>query len=276
MTNDAEPNILAHACVVLVRTQGPVNLGMAARLCGNLGITDLRLAAPVCEVNCEDSRKFSTHSKELMLHAPIFPDLAAAVADCGLVIGSSARSRTAELGPPLRPHEVPELLTRRPAKRYALVFGNEADGLNDHELRCCQAWMHLDTFGPNSSYNLASAVAISLYDIARANPRPAVDAPMAAGREQIEKLYSYWRATLSRFQYFRRTDEDRFAPQLRKFIGRLHLSTHDVQVLWGMLAQFHYFTFGDRGSETATNGTDPESAETLVKPGVSEPTRVTE
>jgi TrmH family RNA methyltransferase len=241
--------LLSSACVVLVRTQGPINLGMIARLCGNLGITDLRLVAPLCEVNCPESRKFSTHSRELMLHAPVFPTLELAVADCGLVIGSSARLRDHELGAGLTPQEVPGLLSQRPVSRFAVVFGNEADGLNDAELRCCQAWIHLETFGDNASYNLANACAITLYLIATATPRQPGEQPVAAVRSHVEDLFRYWHSTLARFQYFRRTDPLRFSPLLRKFIGRLHLSQHDVQVLRGMLAQFNYFTFGDRGEE---------------------------
>lgn len=260
---------LTGACVVLVRTQGPVNLGMVARLCGNLGIGDLRLVAPQCEVNCEEARKFSTHSRELLLHAPVHPDLSAAVADCGLVIGSSARYRDGELGAGLAPHEVPSLLARRPARRWALVFGNEADGLSEAELRCCQAWIHLASFGPNASYNLANAVAITLYAIATA-AAPAVPAevPPGAEREHIEDLYRYWHGTLERFHYYRRTDAERFAPQLRKFLGRLHLTAHDVQVLRGMLAQFNYFAFGSRELPAAPPSPAPDAADAPV-PGTS-------
>jgi len=241
--------LLSSACVILVRTQGPINLGMVARLCGNLGVTDLRLVAPLCEVNCPESRKFSTHSRELLLHAPIFPTLAEAVADCALVIGSSARLRDGELGPGLVPAQVPRLLEQRPAARFALVFGNEADGLNDSELRLCQAWVHLETFGENASYNLANACAITLYGVATAVPPAPSVLPPGATREHVEDLFENWQATLARFQYFRRTNPERFSPLLRKFISRLHLSQHDVQVLRGMLAQFNYFTFGDHGPQ---------------------------
>jgi len=257
--------LLSTACVVLVRTQGPINLGMVARLCGNLGVTDLRLVAPLCEVNCPESRKFSTHSRELLLHAPIFPTLAEAVADCGLVIGSSARMRDGELGPGLLPAQVPRLLEQRPAARFALVFGNEADGLNDTELRCCQAWIHLETFGENASYNLANACAITLYGVATAIPPAPSEMPPGATREHVEDLFENWQATLARFQYFRRTNPQRFSPLLRKFISRLHLSQHDVQVLRGMLAQFNYFTFGDHGPSRL--GQTPAPASSLDEPG---------
>jgi tRNA/rRNA methyltransferase len=240
--------LLDRCCVVLVRTQGPVNLGMVARACGNLGITDLRLVAPECEVDCSDARKFSTHSRDLLLGAPVFPDMAGAVADCDLAIGTSARNRNDEYGRGLGLGQVPALLARRAPRKVALVFGNEADGLRDDELIHCQAWLHLDTIGPNTSFNLSHAVAITLYGLAHHDAAPAAEVEPPAPRQQVEMLYSYWLGSLERFQYFRRTERDRFAPQLRRLFNRLDLGEHDVQVLWGMLAQFNYFAFGDRGA----------------------------
>jgi tRNA/rRNA methyltransferase len=243
------PN-LDGCCVVLVRTQGPINLGMVARICTNIGITDLRFCNPQCGIDVPEARMFSTHGKDLLLGAPVFADLASATADCGLVIGSSARFRDGELGAGLRPQEVPAYLRQRPAAKWALVFGNEADGLTDGELINCQGWVHLDTFGPNTSYNLSHAVAITLYQLATCGQTIAPAGEPAARREAVAHLYQYWLSTLERFQYFRRTERERFAPQLQRLFNRLDLSDHDVQVLWGMLAQFQLFAFGDRGLET--------------------------
>src|SRR5690349_617101 len=117
--------------LVLVRTQGPVNLGMVGRLCGNLGVSDLRLVAPKCEINCAETRMFATHSRDLVLNAPVFPEMGAAVADRTLVIGTSARNRAEEYGRALALSELPAFLAERSATRWAMVFGNEADGLND-------------------------------------------------------------------------------------------------------------------------------------------------
>jgi TrmH family RNA methyltransferase len=242
------PTVLSNGCVVLVRTQGPVNLGMIARLCGNLGVTDLRLVAPECAVDCSEARMFSTHSRELLLTAPVYPDLASATADCGAVIGTSGDFRVSGLGASLRAEAVPGWLAQRPAAKWALVFGNEADGLDNAELQACHAYVHLDTFGINPSYNLSNAVAITLYVIATASVpvAPAEPPPVAASRAEVDGLYEYWLGTLERFGYFRRTDRARFAPLFARFLMRLHLSRHDLQVLRGMLAHFHLHSFGDR------------------------------
>jgi TrmH family RNA methyltransferase len=242
--------ILDQCCVVLCRTQGPVNLGMVARLCTNLAVTDLRLVAPQCVVNCSETRKFSTHGKSLILNAPIFPDLASAVQDCGLVVGSSARFRSQQYGTPLALPQAAELIRERKPAKWALVFGCESDGLNDEEMQRCQAYMHLDTFGENSSYNLSHAVGIALYGLATSGATYEAPEDAPADRRMVDHLFRYWMGTLDRFRYFRRTDHERFEPQLRRLFNRLDLSTHDVQMLWGMLAQFQYHAFGDRGQTT--------------------------
>ncbi len=277
--------LLSNACVVLVRTQGPVNLGMVARLCGNLGVTDLRLVAPQCDVNSAESRMFATHSRDFILSAPIYPDLPSALHGCSLAIGTSARNRVPDYGERLSLPQVPEFLVRRHAGRFAMVFGNEADGLTDAELIHCQGWLHIDTFGPNTSYNLSHAVAITLHHLAtQVDQRAVANAPSgsnalaarvttrhnitqseyrppSANRESVALLFNYWLETLDRFQYFRRTDRARFAPQLQRLFNRVDLSDHDVQMFRGMLAQFHLFAYGDRGIVPANQAQDANASE---------------
>lgn len=271
------PGILSNACVVLVRTQGPVNLGMVARLCGNLGVTDLRLVAPVCAINSDETRMFSTHSQALLLGAAVFPDLPSALTGCSLAIGTSARPRGEDHGEALSLAQIPGFLARKHASTFALVFGNEATGLTEAELMHCQGWLHLETFGPNTSYNLSHAVAITLHHVATSGSlpvpmlaplSPSISAPtevsvddFAAKRDSVMHLYRYWLSLLERFQYFQRTDRERFVPHLQRLFNRMDLSDRDVQVLWGMLAQFQLFTFGDRGAPT----------EAIEKPAEQEP-----
>lgn len=256
------PLHLTGVTLVLVRTQGPVNLGMIARLCGNLGITELRLVSPMCGVDVEEARKFAVHAKDFLLAAPVFPDLASAVADCGLVIGTSARIRETEAGVPMLPEEIPALLTARSAARWAVVFGNEADGLTEAELECCQAYVRLHSFGDIFSYNLSHAVAIIMYLIASHGvSRTNVPVEASATRGEVERLFTYWQHTLERFNFFRRTSAEHFAPRLHRLLNHLPLSSHDIRMLWGMLGQFHYRTFGDR----AGPGYDAGSAD-LTKP----------
>ncbi len=225
---------MARACVVLVRTQGAINLGMVARLCGNLGADELRLVAPRCRPDADESLAFATHARELLLGARIFPDISSATADCGMVVGTSGEFRTGELGPPLLPGKVPALLAARGVRRWALVFGNEADGLDTDELRSCQAWIHLDTFGPVTSYNLAHAVAIAGYAIATADQPESVPEARVADRGDVERLSEHWLSALIAAEHPPALDAG-FPPRLRALIDRLSLDDKDVRALRGML-----------------------------------------
>jgi tRNA/rRNA methyltransferase len=241
---------LSSCSLVLVRTEGPINLGQIARLCGNLGIEDLRLVAPRCDHLAEECWTFATqHGQPLLERARVHATLAEAVADCGLVVGTSGEFRRSTHGEPLRALDVPGLLARRGAARWALVFGAESDGLGDAELASCQACLHLDTFGGNRSYNLAAAVAIAGHLIAAAGLPPPVTGPPAAAQAEIDALERHCLATLRRFGYPRAQHPERYAPHLRRFLGRLPLAAEDVRALRGMLGRFSRVAFGDDRSD---------------------------
>ena len=66
------------------------------------------------------------------------PTLAEAVADCGLVLGSSARLRTEYYWPVLTPREAaPRLLAAGAAGSAAIVFGTERTGLSNADFDLC-------------------------------------------------------------------------------------------------------------------------------------------
>jgi len=220
-----------------------VNIGMAARACRNCGVTDLALVEPGCAIDCADARRFANHARDFLLAAPVHASLDEAVADCGLVIGTAGRPRDDARGQVLAPEDLPELLRERPAHRFALVFGNEADGLNNDELRRCQCLLTLAMPGDYQSFNLSHAVAITLYMAAAARVAPLPREPLAE-RRQVNQLMDYWMDTLERIRYFRRTKRERWVPRFERVLDRMPLTAHDISVLWGMLAQVNYHAFG--------------------------------
>jgi len=234
--------------IVCVRTQGPVNLGMIARTCRNLGIDHLRLVDPLCEVDCADARRFANHACDFLLAAPRYRQLEDAIGDCGLAIATSGRSRDATHGPPLGLDDVPGLCAQRPGERIALVFGNDADGLDRDELRACQALLRLEAPGDYPIYNLAQAVAIVAHRfVLPPVERPAPRTDPAAPRAHVERLYTYWMNTLERFGYFRHASRERYAPKVRQLVNNLHFTRDDLDIVFGMFAQFHHRAFGDKG-----------------------------
>ena len=82
---------------MLVEPLGPRNVGSVARLCANFAIDQLRLVAPRCNPLCGEARQMAVHGVSHLERAVIFPDLAAALADCRRVVAATGRLE----GPPL-------------------------------------------------------------------------------------------------------------------------------------------------------------------------------
>ena len=151
--------------VVLVQTSHPGNIGAAARALKNMGIANLRLVSQRCEWPNEHATWRAASATDVLDRCQVFPDLAAAIADCGLVVGTSARSRRMPW-PVLTPrqcanHVVEDAINNR----IALVFGREDVGLSNEELQLCHYHVQIPANPEYSSLNLGAAVAVICYEV---------------------------------------------------------------------------------------------------------------
>src|SRR6266853_4301926 len=110
--------------VVLVATRNPLNIGAAARAMSNFGFPRLRVVNPY-EVAFREARS-AVGASALLASAEVYGTVDEAVADCSLVVGTTA-VRNRELHHQLRPIEYG---ARRIRKRLAsvpvaLLFGSE-------------------------------------------------------------------------------------------------------------------------------------------------------
>src|SRR5262245_63595925 len=81
---------LGRCRVVLVRPHYAGNLGAAARVMRNFGLTDLVLVAPYASVNDLEARRLATHGLSILDAARVVPELGEAVADCVFTLATSA------------------------------------------------------------------------------------------------------------------------------------------------------------------------------------------
>src|SRR5438445_9801464 len=174
------PVSLANCRVVLVEPRIAANVGATARIMRNFGLRDLVLVNPEADPADREARKLSTHGEEILDEARIVPDFGTAVADCVLVVGTSAR-----LGGPVRRQSVgpPEQIMPHVAEAAArgaggLVFGRQANGPTDDEVTRCHYLIHIPTNPEYPALNLAQAVAITLYELYRVASAPDHDVPI--------------------------------------------------------------------------------------------------
>ena len=228
-------------CVVLVRTAGSINLGSVARLCGNLGVSQLRLVQPGPAPDDAEARMFAMHAGAFLARAVRYPSLQAALVDCDWAVATTARRRRRGAArPQLAPQMLAQAAVSRGARRWALVFGNEADGLNGTEFALCDASVQLASPGSDRSYNLSHAVAILLYlNLATPADAATATAPPPPTRASRQHLLDLWCATLTRAGYLGRLDPRRFIAQLGRRLAALQLSQGDVGALASMLTHLH-------------------------------------
>jgi tRNA/rRNA methyltransferase len=222
---------LEQIVVVLVRTEGPLNLGSVARLCGNFGCA-LRLVDVKADATSREAIMMAHPSEALLAQAERFPTLAEALHDVELAVGTSSKIASARDGPALTVERA-RLLCPAPGKRIAIVFGNERLGLKLDEAAACQRVVRLETPGPEPSLNLSHAVAVVLqiFALATMDETPATRAPPGAR----EELLAEWLATLDQAGFFKAQSPAGFAPRLREIVDKMDVSERDVEVLRGML-----------------------------------------
>jgi TrmH family RNA methyltransferase len=239
------PEQLDRLVVVLVRARNPNNIGAAARAMHDFGFRHLRFVNDYA-VPFESARS-AVDASAVLTAARRCESVAEAVADCTLVVGTTAVGERALQHPV---HALPEAaekiiteLSREEASgRVALLFGSEKTGLSNDELSHCH-WLltipmqqHEDLRHP--SMNLGQAVAVCLYELVR-RPGALLDkgVPRAAEAAEVERFTELFAEMLGQTGYARRHPANCDEAQIRRLVLRMGLSANDLSVWMGIVRQ---------------------------------------
>lgn len=222
----------------MVATRNPLNIGASARAMANFGFQRLRVVAPY-DVAFREARS-AVGAAPLLAAAEEFGTVADAVADCTLVVGTTAVGHR-ELQHPLRRLEYgARLIARRLAHSpVALLFGSEKFGLSNDEISHCQWLMRIPTASRDLSMNLGQAVALCLYELAR-EPKATTARPekiKAASAGETEQITRLLLQALARSGYTNPVTEGSTEEKVRRLVRRLDIAQRDAPVLLGMLRQ---------------------------------------
>jgi TrmH family RNA methyltransferase len=224
-------------CVVLVAPRNPLNIGAAARAMSNFGFLHLRVVNPY-EVAFREARS-AVGASQLLTNAEEFKSLADAIADCTLVVGTTA-VRHRELHHPLKRLEYGARVIRKQlgSGRVALLFGTEKFGLATKDLSHCHWLMRIPTREEHISMNLGQAVAVCLYELSRdskAAQRPEKVKRASAG--EGERINGVLLQALRASGYVNPRAESFTEDKVRRLVRRLNLQAGDAELWLGMLRQ---------------------------------------
>jgi tRNA/rRNA methyltransferase len=225
---------------VLVRPQMGENIGAAARAMANFGLSRMRVVGPRDGWPNPKAVAMASGAGRLLDDAMLTWDLSAAIADCQLVLATTARPRDL-VKDVLTPEAAMALARQRmgDGERVAVLFGPERAGLENDDVAAANAIVSVPVDPAFPSLNLAQCVLLMAYewrrtgvDVAPAGP------PGSATAGEIRALADHWEGRLDESGFF--FPPEKAAPMklnLRNLWSRLALTHSDVQILHGALRQ---------------------------------------
>jgi tRNA/rRNA methyltransferase len=235
---------LTNLRIVLVRPRYSGNIGTVARAMRNMGINDLALVNPsqLCR-NAADT--MAVHARDVLDTMQVHSSLRAAVADCGLVIGTTCRPGLYRDGARTPRALAPDIRAAATANRVALVFGPEDSGLSNDDLRLCHRLATIPTDPGYMSLNVAQAVLLCCYEVFVVAQEEALTPshPLVMAERQ-ELMYEKLKRALLKIGFLHGDNPDHIMFALRRILGRAGLEDRDVRILLGMARQIEWYASG--------------------------------
>ena len=225
--------------IVLVDTSHPGNIGASARAMKTMGLHELVLVRPRYFPS-EEATARAAGADDLLASARVVDDLGAAIADCGWVVGASARLRTVTV-PAVDPRQcAAEVIERLDGNRVALLFGPEQSGLTNEDLARCRLLVNIPTAPGYGSLNLAMAVQVLCYELRMAaigteRPQgPAHDARLATA-EELDAFHEHLERLLTDAGFLHPEHQRQIKLKLRRIFQRATVDENELAILRGVL-----------------------------------------
>ena len=225
---------------VLVRPSHPGNIGAAARAIRTMGFTRLHLVAPHRYPHT-DATAMAAGAEDVLANIVVTDTLQDALRDCTLALGCTARQRAVPLEELSPRSAAARALEVGWAGEVALVFGNERTGLENEELMCCHASVHIASVADFSSLNLAQAVQVLAYELRMAMLENAPAAEGEEGRSEplatsadLERFFGHLAQTLDDIDFHKGRSPRTIMNRLRRLFFRVGLEQREVRILRGI------------------------------------------
>jgi tRNA (cytidine32/uridine32-2'-O)-methyltransferase len=231
-----------------VNTSHPGNIGAAARAMKNMGLSQLILVDPV-DFPSGVAVGRAVSAVDILESARVVGTLEEAVADCSLVIGTSARSRKIPW-PMVTPEQCAEKIVNESiAAKTAIVFGREDSGLNNEELQLCTYHVQIPTNPGYSSLNLAAAVMVICYEVLKQLQREELSVVKTeeqywdqekATRQQLEHFFEHLERVMIKIKFHDPENPRLLMQRMRRLYTRVRLDVMEMNILRGILTNIEY------------------------------------
>lgn len=228
--------------VILVEPQLGENIGAAARVMANFGLSRLRLVKPRDGWPNIHATRSASGADRILDDVALFDTVQAAIADCTLVLATTARAHD-QAKPVLSPEAAAPFLAPHVAagESVAVLFGRERWGLTNDEVALADRIVTFPVNPAFASLNLAQAVAIIGYEWFKQSTGNKLPFAMpqkseAAPKEQLQAFFDNLERELDQVEYFRPLDKRAtMLVNLRNIFARMRPTRQDIQTLHGIV-----------------------------------------
>ena len=228
--------------IVLVEPQLGENIGAAARVMANFALRRLRLVKPRDGWPNMQAQRAASGADRVLEEAELYDTVEAAIADCTLVLATTARAHD-QAKPVIGPDAAAALLAPRVAagESVAVMFGRERYGLENDEVALADRIVTFPVNPAFASLNLAQAVAVVAYEwfkLAGAGTLPFAmpQRSSSAGKEQVQAFFAHLERQLDVIEYFRPLEKRAtMLVNLRNIFARMQPTQQDIQTLHGIV-----------------------------------------
>ena len=232
-------DLLDNIRVVLVHTSHPGNIGAVARAMKTMCLKNLYLVQPKLFPDPAATVR-AKQAEDILDNAILVDTLQEAIADCCLVMGTSARPRNL-VWPSMDIAQAGKQIIKESSQYpVAIVFGRERTGLTNEEIQMCHYQINIPANPHYSSLNLAAAVQIVAYEIYKNVMEPMESAhkdPVneLAVQAELQGLYEHLEQVLIQLAYLDPAQPGQLMPRLQRLYNRARLEKAEVNILRGML-----------------------------------------
>ena len=218
-----------------------------------MGLSQLYLVSPQSFPHAK-ADEMASNALDILKKAVVVKELDEAIGDCGLVVGTSARSRTIPW-PMLTPREFAEkAVVESPRTKVAVLFGHEQSGLTNDELHRCHFHIQIPSNPEYSSLNLAAAVQVIAYELrvaafATINKKEEWDCEYATEKE-MEGFYQHLQDVLMNIDFLNPKAPRQLMTRLRRLFLRARPDVMEINILRGILTQIQRIPLDVNHGET--------------------------
>jgi tRNA/rRNA methyltransferase len=253
-----DKNTMDHLTIILVRPQGPINIGAVCRTMMNFGCTRLRLVSPCSEYKSLDAKKMALSAFHILEQAQIFDTLEQALFDVHAAYGTTRRFGKYRKGFLTPATAAAHIEAQKQSYHSALVMGPEETGLETKDLDLCQYFITIPTHDGYPSMNLSHSLAVLLYEASLKSGAgknfhdPEVKDP--AGGDALESMFAHMRKTLLDIDYLDPQNPDHLLRTYRRIFSNAGLSSRDVRIIRGLLSRIDWTEAQRRLTRTPAGG----------------------